>query len=194
MGATPQWIDMAHPHAIAALATALLRLLARDCPRDGFRSEPVFSLRHLGQARDEAPGEGLSLWVWRIQPTSTATRPTPVRAADGVARPPDLVVDLSILVGVQATEAERELQLTGWLMRWLADHPVLTPELLSPDSGGDLGEPLGAGESLTLLLDLLAPEDWRGLAAVDGGRWMGAVPCCVRGLRLVHTAPGGRAA
>jgi hypothetical protein len=193
MGATPQWINMAHPHAIAAIATALLRLLARDCPRDGFRSEPTFSLRHLGQPRGEAPGEGLSLWVWRIQPTSTATRATPVRAPDGVARPPDLVVDLSILIGVRAAEAEQELQLTGWLMRWLADHPVLSPDLLRPDSGAALREPLGAGESLTLLLDLLTPEDRRGLAAVDGGRWMGAVPCCVRGLRLVHSAPAGHA-
>lgn len=192
MGATPQWINMAHPHAIAAIATALLRLLARDCPRDGFRSEPTFSLRHLGQPRGEAPGEGLSLWVWRIQPTSTATRPTPVRAPDGVARPPDLVVDLSILVGVQAAEAEQELQLTGWLMRWLADHPVLSPELLSTGPGSALSEPFGAGESLALVIDLLGAEDRPQLAAVDGGRWMGAVPCCVRGLRLVHAAPEGR--
>ena len=175
---------MAQTHAIAATATTLLRMLARDCPRDGFRTPPTFALRPLGQAGEAAHAEGLSVWVWRIQPTSTATRSTPLRTADGATRPPDLVVDLSVLVRVQAAEPEEELRLTGWVMRWLADHPVLTSADLGDSSGGDRPPAFGATESLTLLIDSLSPDDRLQLSTVDGGRWMGAVPCAVRGLRL----------
>lgn len=74
---------MAHPHAIAATATALLHRLARDCPRSAFLSEPTFSLRHLAGPLRHVPAEGMTLWVWRIQPTSTATWSPPISAPDG---------------------------------------------------------------------------------------------------------------
>lgn len=184
---------MAQTHAIAATATTLLRMLARDCPRDGFRTPPTFALRPLGQAGEAAHAEGVSVWVWRIQPTSTATRSTPLRTADGATRPPDLVVDLSVLVRVQAAEPEEELRLTGWVMRWLADHAVLTSADLGgssgASSGGNRAPAFGATESLTLLIDSLSPEDRLQLSTVDGGRWMGAVPCAVRGLRLESAPP-----
>ena len=53
-----------------------------------------------------------------------------MREADGRKRLPSLAVDLSILLTAWAAEPERQLRLTGWLMRFLEDNAIVPAALL----------------------------------------------------------------
>lgn len=122
---------MANHLAIAAVAKAILKMVEDHCPRDEFAATPTFTLYGSHDFGSPQVTEGFSMLVWRIQPSAALRKPQPVREADGRKRMPSLAVDLSILMTAWAAEPERQLRLTGWLLRFLEDNAIVPAALLN---------------------------------------------------------------
>jgi Pvc16 N-terminal domain len=121
---------MANYLAIAAVARTVLKLLEDHCPRDEFISTPGFAL-HSGPEGGIKVEEGFTLLVWRVAVNATMRNQPPRRMPDGRKRRPALPVDLWLMITPWSTEAERQLRLMGWAMRFIEDHAILPAALLN---------------------------------------------------------------
>ena len=175
---------MANQLAIAAVAKTILKMVEDHCPREEFAATPTFTLYGSHDFTTPQVTEGFSLLVWRIQPSAALRKPQPVREADGRKRLPSLAVDLSILVTAWAAEPERQLRLTGWLMRFLEDNAVVPAALLNQALTQRNVPAFKPDEAIELLLDPLTLPDHLGLWDKFRSRWMTSLNYSVRMLQL----------
>lgn len=175
---------MANHLAIAAVAKAILKMVEDHCPRDEFAATPTFTLYGSHDFGSPQVTEGFSMLVWRIQPSAALRKPQPVREADGRKRMPSLAVDLSILMTAWAAEPERQLRLTGWLLRFLEDNAIVPAALLN-QALTQRGVPaFKPDEAIELLLEPLPLPDHLGLWDKFRNRWMTSLNYSVRMLPL----------
>lgn len=175
---------MANHLAIAAVAKAILKMVEDHCPRDEFAATPTFTLYGSHDFGSPQVTEGFSMLVWRIQPSAALRKPQPVREADGRKRMPSLAVDMSILMTAWAAEPERQLRLTGWLLRFLEDNAILPAALLN-QALTQRGVPaFKPDEAIELLLEPLTLPDHLGLWDKFRNRWMTSLNYSVRMLPL----------
>ena len=175
---------MANHLAIAAVAKAILKMVEDHCPRDEFAATPTFTLYSSHDFGSPQVTEGFSMLVWRIQPSAALRKPQPVREADGRKRMPSLAVDLSILMTAWAAEPERQLRLTGWLLRFLEDNAIVPAALLN-QALTQRGVPaFKPDEAIELLLEPLTLPDHLGLWDKFRNRWMTSLNYSVRMLPL----------
>lgn len=175
---------MANHLAIAAVAKTILKMVEDHCPREEFAATPTFTLYGSHDFTNPQVTEGFSLLVWRIQPSAALRKPQPVREVDGRKRLPSLAVDLSILVTAWAAEPERQLRLTGWLMRFLEDNAVVPAALLNQALTQRNVPAFKPDEAIELLLDPLTLPDHLGLWDKFRSRWMTSLNYSVRMLQL----------
>lgn len=175
---------MANHLAIAAAAKTILKMVEDHCPREEFAATPTFTLYGSHDFGSPQVTEGFSLLVWRIQPSAALRKPQPVREADGRKRLPSLAVDLSILLTAWAAEPERQLRLTGWLMRFLEDNAVVPAALLNQALTQRNVPAFKPDEAIELLLEPLTLPDHLGLWDKFRNRWMTSVNYSVRMLQL----------
>lgn len=175
---------MANHLAIAAVAKTILKMVEDHCPREEFAATPTFTLYGSHDFTTPQVTEGFSLLVWRIQPSAALRKPQPMRDADGRKRLPSLAVDLSILVTAWAAEPERQLRLTGWLMRFLEDNAVVPAALLNQALTQRNVPAFKPDEAVELLLDPLTLPDHLGLWDKFRSRWMTSLNYGVRMLQL----------
>lgn len=185
---------MANHLAIAAVAKTILKMVEDNCPREEFASSPTFTLYGSHDFGSPQVTEGFSLLVWRIQPSAALRKPQPVREADGRKRLPSLGVDLSMLLTAWAAEPERQLRLTGWLMRFLEDNAIVPAALLNQALTQRSVPAFKPDEAIELLLEPLTLPDHLGLWDKFRSRWMTSVNYGVRMLplesnRFVDEAP-----
>jgi hypothetical protein len=175
---------MANHLAIAAVARTVLQLIQDHCPRDEFIGTPTFQL-YSGQDFSTQPvNEGFSVLVYRLG-VNGATRNQPGRRlADGRRRPPALPVDVSILLTPWSTEAERQLRLTGWVMRFLEDHAVLPASLLNQSLSQRDRPAFDAEESVELFFESPPLADFLGLWDKFRHRWQTSLTYGVRMLSI----------
>lgn len=175
---------MANHLAIAAVAKAILKMVEDHCPRDEFAATPTFTLYGSHDFGSPQVTEGFSMLVWRIQPSAALRKPQPVREADGRKRMPSLAVDLSILMTAWAAEPERQLRLTGWLLRFLEDNAIVPAALLN-QALTQRGVPaFKPDEAIELMLEPLTLPDHLGLWDKFRNRWMTSLNYSVRMLPL----------
>lgn len=175
---------MANHLAIAAAAKTILKMVEDHCPREEFATTPTFTLYGSHDFGSPQVTEGFSMLVWRIQPSAALRKPQPVREADGRKRMPSLAVDLSILMTAWAAEPERQLRLTGWLLRFLEDNAIVPAALLN-QALTQRGVPaFKPDEAIELLLEPLTLPDHLGLWDKFRNRWMTSLNYSVRMLPL----------
>lgn len=175
---------MANHLAIAAVAKTILKMVEDHCPREEFAATPTFTLYGGHDFSNPQVTEGFSLLVWRIQPSAALRRSQPLREVDGRKRMPSLAVDLSILVTAWAAEPERQLRLTGWLMRFLEDNATVPAALLNQALTQRSVPAFKPDEAIELLLEPMSLPDHLGLWDKFRNRWMTSVNYSVRMLQL----------
>lgn len=175
---------MANHLAIAAVAKTMLKMVEDHCPRDEFAATPTFTLYSGHDFSSPQVTEGFSLLVWRIQPSAALRRSQPLQEADGRKRLPSLAVDLSILMTAWAAEPERQLRLTGWLMRFFEDNAIVPAALLNHSLTQANVPAFKPDEAIELMLDPLSLTDHLGLWDKFRNRWMTSVNYSVRMLQL----------
>lgn len=175
---------MASELAIAAVARTILRLVEENCPRSEFIDTPKFVLYAGQDFSADVVTEGFSLLLWRVL-VNTNQRNQPVRRhADGTLRRPSLPVDLSFLLTPWATQAERQLRLLGWSMRFIEDHAILPAAVLNQSLSRRERPAFGPDEAVELFFDAPALADYLGLWDKFRNRWQTSLTYGVRLVRL----------
>lgn len=175
---------MANHLAIAAVAKTVLKMVEDHCPREEFASTPSFTL-YAGHDFSASPvTEGFSLVVWRIGVNGSVRKPVARRDADGRKRMPTLPVDLSFMLTAWSSEAERQLRLTGWAMRFLEDNTIVPAALLNQSLTRRTVPAFRPDEAVEILLDPLNVADHLGLWDKFRNRWMTSVNYTVRMVQI----------
>jgi len=171
---------MANYLAIAAVARTVLRLIEDNCPRDEFSGTPAFTL-YAGQDFGPTPvTEGFSVLVYRV-PIHTPLRNQPARRTpDGRKRRPALPLDLGLMVTPWAGEAERQLRLMGWAMRFIEDHAVLPAALLNASLTRRSVPAFNPDEAAEIVCDPTSLPDYLGLWDKFRNRWQTSLTYSVR--------------
>jgi hypothetical protein len=179
---------MASYLAIAAVARTLLRLIEQECPREDFSGTPSFVLFQSHDFGSAAITEGFSLMLYRVTVNNARNQP-PRRLPDGSRKRPPLPVDLHFLVTPWAGEAERQLRLLGWVMRFLEDNALLAANELNTAlsrRGRPVFEP---DEMVELSCDPPGIADYLGLWDKYKARWQTSVTYVARMVRLDSELP-----
>lgn len=179
---------MASYLAIAAVARTVLRLIEQECPREDFSGTPSFALFQSHDFGSAAITEGFSLMLYRVTVNNARNQP-PRRLPDGSRKRPPLPVDLHFLVTPWAGEAERQLRLLGWAMRFLEDNALLAANELNHSlsrRGRPVFEP---DEMVELSCDPPGIADYLGLWDKYKARWQTSVTYVARMVRLDSELP-----
>jgi hypothetical protein len=174
---------MASHLAIAAVAKTLLRLIEERCPRDEFTSKPSFQLYQTHDFGNQLVNEGFSLMLWRVT-VAGARNQQPRRGSDGILRRPSLPLDLHFMLTPWAGEAERQLRLLGWAMRFVEDHAVLDASQLNHSLTRRELAVFGPLETVELSLDPPGLADYLGLWDKYRSRWQTSVMYVARMVML----------
>jgi uncharacterized protein DUF4255 len=142
--------------AIATIGQALLALLEKACPRPEFDGATF----GLYQAKDfqQPMGEGISLFLYRVVPSTVRRNLAPPHGPAGVRRRPPLPLDLSYVLTPWAQSAARQHTLLAWAMRTLEDSPTLAPGFLN-HYGPQGPETFRPEEAVTLVFEPLSLQD-----------------------------------
>lgn len=120
---------MATYAAISAVGQALLALLEQACPKPEFEGAK-FELYQAGNFK--APmDEGISLFLYRVAPSTTRRNLAGREDAQGRRTRPPLPLDLYYLLTPWAKTAAKQHRMLGWSMRTLEDTPTLTASFLN---------------------------------------------------------------
>ena len=171
---------MASPFAIAAVARTVLRAIEEACPREEFAGTPSFVLYQSHDFGTATVTEGFSLMLWRVSVNTTARNQPPRRRADGLKARPPLPLDLHFVLTPWAAEAERQLRLLGWAMRFLEDNAILPASLLNHSLTRRDRPAFRADETVELCCDPPGVGDYLGLWDKYKTRWQTSVTYVAR--------------
>jgi hypothetical protein len=116
--------------ALEATASTVLELLRDHPDRAGFGPDLDLQLYTVTDFRQPMES-GVSVLAFRIEVDGTQRAPDPPPDGRGRRRRPQLPVDLSLLLTAWGRDASLQLAIATWMMRVLADNPVLTPARLN---------------------------------------------------------------
>src|SRR5262245_1137710 len=170
---------MANYLAIAAVARTVLRLLEEQVPRAEFVGTLRFELYQSHDFGTNAVTEGFSLMLYRLT-VNGARNQSPRRGRDGIKRRPALPLDLHFLLTPWAGEAERQLRLLGWAVRFIEDNAVLTANVLNHSLTRRDHPAFGPDEAIELCCDPPAIADYLGLWDKYKNRWQTSVTYIAR--------------
>ena len=171
---------MANYLAIAAVAKTVLRLIEEQCPREEFSGTPSFALYSSHDVSTPAITEGFSLMLYRVAVSTVLRNQPPRRRPDGVKKRPALPLDLSFMLTPWATEAERQLRLMGWAMRFLEDNTVIPASVLNQSLSRRERPAFGPTEAVEIFCDPPAIADYLGLWDKFKTKWQTSVTYSVR--------------
>jgi uncharacterized protein DUF4255 len=171
---------MANYLALAAVAKTLLRLIEEQCPREEFSGTPSFVLYSSQDFSTPAVTEGFSLMMYRVTVSAVLRNQPPRRRPDGVKKRPSLPLDLSFMLTPWATEAERQLRLLGWAMRFLEDNAVLPAALLNQSLSRRERPAFDPEEAVEVYCDPPVMADYLGLWDKFKTKWQTSVTYSVR--------------
>lgn len=174
---------MASHLAIAAVARTILRLVEQECPRAEFTGTPSFTLYQSHDFGTATVSEGFSLMLYRVSVNSARNQP-PRRLPDGTRCRPSLPLDLHFLLTPWAGEAERQLRLLGWAMRFLEDHAVLAANDLNRSLSRREHAVFDPDETVELACEPPGIADYLGLWDKYKARWQTSVTYVARMVRL----------
>jgi hypothetical protein len=174
---------MANYLAIAAVAKTLMRLIEEQCPRDEFTAQPQFQLYQSHDFGTTLVTEGFSLMLWRVT-VNNARNQLPRRGPDQVLRRPALPVDLHFLLTPWAGEAERQLRLMGWAMRFVEDNACISANMLNHSLTRRERPVFQPDESVELYCDPPGLADYLGLWDKYRARWQTSVNYVARMVML----------
>lgn len=177
---------MANYLAIAAVARTLLRLIEQQCPREEFTSTPQFLLYQSHDFGSAIIGEGFSLMLYRVT-VNGARNQAPRRGADGVKHRPALPLDLHFMLTPWAGEAERQLRLLGWAMRFIEDNAIIPANVLNHALTLRDRPAFDADEAVELFCDPPSLADYLGLWDKYKTRWQTSVTYVARAV-LIESA------
>lgn len=184
---------MANYLAIAAVAKTVLKLMEDHCPRDEFAATPQFVLYSSHDFQTPAVSEGFSLLLWRVAVNTTLRNQPAKRTADGRRRRPALPLDLGLMLTPWAADAEGQLRLLGWAMRFIEDHAVVPASLLNQALSRRDVPAFDADEAIEIVQDTLSLPDHLGLWDKFRNRWQTSITCTVRMVNIeseISTAEG----
>lgn len=171
---------MANYLAIAAVAKTVLKLMEDHCPREEFSATPKFVLYSGHDFQAPAVTEGFSLLVWRVAINAAMRNQPPRRMPDGRRRRPPLPLDLGLMLTPWATDAEGQLRLLGWALRFIEDHAVVPASLLNQALSRRTVPAFNADEAIEIVQDTLVVPDYLGLWDKFRNRWQTSITCTVR--------------
>jgi hypothetical protein len=177
---------MANYLAIAAIARTLLRLIEQECPREEFTSTPQFQLYQSHDFGSAVISEGFSLMLYRVT-VNGARNQAPRRGPDGVKRRPALPLDLHFMLTPWAGEAERQLRLLGWAMRFIEDNAVIPANVLNHSLTLRDRPAFDPDESVELFCDPPSMADYLGLWDKYKTRWQTSATYVARAV-LIESA------
>src|SRR5262245_42740329 len=122
---------MADFRAIYTTCAAVVRLLEESYHPDLI--EPQLNLRFEVYSTDDFKNHmvaGVSLFLYRVY-VNTSQRTPLGKTNNGIARRPQLPLDLHFFLTVWAQQASLQHTILGWAMRTLEDHSVLPASLLN---------------------------------------------------------------
>jgi len=125
--------------AISAVGEALRAHLESAWPESLDEDYPcAFSLVASGQLSEfeepEDAGTAVALHLWRVT-VNEQLRTSMMRGQTRDDRPPALPVDLHFMLSVWATSAVAEQTIFGWLLRELAQQPILDTTHVGAEAG-----------------------------------------------------------
>lgn len=103
----------------------------------------------------EPPAEGVSIYLYRVAVNGSNRNQGHRRGPDGRRFRPSLPLDLHYLVTPWAKSPARQLELLGWVLRTLEDHPTLPTSLLNKRDRCFLD-----GEVVDVVAQPLSPVEW----------------------------------
>jgi uncharacterized protein DUF4255 len=153
--------------AVAAVSRAILKLLEDACPRDEFPNAQ-FELQQALDFQKSPLGEGVTLLLYRVTPTTARRNLQPRIDADGHRFKAPAPLDLYYALCVWGRSPDVQQRLLGFCARALEDVPVLPAGLLNHSAPEPstfrpeetvqvVAEPLSL-QDLHQLLDLLRPN------------------------------------
>jgi hypothetical protein len=171
--------------SIEATCQGVVELLRADQP-DDLSAEP---LQITEVTRDElVAGQpaGVTLFLHRISYEDAIRTPEPRRLPDGRPQRPRLSVQLHFLLTPWGPTASLQHLLAGWMVRVMANHPVLPPALLNRRYAG--APVFGPDETVELApAALAAAELYRLWDSVGPGTYQLSVPYLARGIDIEPT-------
>jgi hypothetical protein len=174
---------MASYRAIEATCEAVVGLLRDNYPDE--LDDPPLQFGVFTKSEFAAGlGAGVSLFLHRVFIDGTDRAPAGRVLADGRRQFPHLPIQLQFLLTAWAPDASLQQYLTGWMMRTLADYPVLLPGLLNrrydddspvfwPDETVELSAAAMEADDMFRLWELIGPDTYQL-----------SVPYQARGIRL----------
>jgi hypothetical protein len=173
---------MATYAAIASACDAIVRLLHLAWRPELFGNAAltfsVYRTRDFASPMDS----GVSLFLYRVL-VNRGIRTPP--SGPGT-RPAALPLDLHVLLTPWAEEAAMEQEILGWMMRTLADTPLVTAELLNARLPGVFAP----DEALEVVADQVSNDELRGLWDVLHTDFRVSVPYVARVVRIDSAAVG----
>jgi hypothetical protein len=174
---------MANYYAITAVTQAVIYLLRSSYENhtfEDFDGELEFDV--YTAARFSQPMEaGVSLFLYRIVPNGHHRTPAGRLSPNGERYQTRLPLDLHFLLTAWGGSASVEQTIAGWLMRTLADTPILPVGLLNRVMPGVFQ----ADESVELILDEMKTEDllhlWETLPSAN---YQLSIPYLARSVRI----------
>jgi hypothetical protein len=171
---------MANYLAIAAVAKTVLKLLEDNCPREEFSATPTFTLYAGHDFSGKPVDEGFSVMVYRVAINSSLRNQPARRTPEGRKRRPALPVDLGLMLTPWATEAERQLRLMGWAMRFVEDHTIVPASLLNQSLSRRTVPAFNPDEAVEIVCDPTSLPDYLGLWDKFRNRWQTSLTYTVR--------------
>jgi Pvc16 N-terminal domain len=171
---------MANYLAIAAVAKTVLKLVEDHCPRDEFSGTPKFMLVSGPDFGATPVAEGFTLLVWRVTVNSALRNQPARRTPDGRKRRPALPVDLGLMLTPWSTDAEAQLRLMGWALRFIEDHAIVPASLLNQSLSRRVLPAFNADEAIEIFHDAPSLPDYLGLWDKFRNRWQTSLTYTVR--------------
>jgi len=171
---------MANYLSIAAVAKTVLKLVEDHCPRDEFAATPKFTLVSGHDFGATPVAEGFTLLVWRVSVNGAVRNQPARRTPDGRKRRPALPVDLGLMLTPWSTDAEAQLRLMGWALRFIEDHAIVPASLLNQSLSRRAVPAFNADEAIEIFHDATTLPDYLGLWDKFRNRWQTSLTYTVR--------------
>jgi len=171
---------MADFRAVAAVSEAILQLLRSNYREEDFNQELQFRV-FTAQDFSDPPSAGVSLFVYRLIPCTTARTPPGPLTLDGRRSDTVLPLDIHFMLTVWGGQASLQHAIAGWMMRLLEDHPSFAAGLLNTVISGSFRP----SEVVEVTLAELSNEDllrmWETLVQ---NIYQLSIPYIARGVRI----------
>lgn len=169
---------MGNFHAIRTTCEAVIALLQTN------RLDSSWEFEVYTRSNFKTPmSTGISLFLYRLEPNAMTPSPTGRRFENGQQRV-QLPLDLHFILTAWSSEASTQNWMVGWMMRTLADTPLLPFSLLEA-TGPDVFKP---DERIEIKPADMATEDLFHLwEAVSPNNYHLSIPYVARNVRIEST-------